>query len=165
LYTPQSAIVFIPPYEVLEEAIKKSSASAETILSYIRIVLGDNVLQYKQNLLEYIMKEDKKVRIVVEEDGKYRILNTNKDILEAKSQKNKLFLSFGTDNETDFTIPVTNIPKIDYYPYDTTLSKGDDGLFYRERHMGHKIIKIPTEQPKMSDRNKILPPLKNPMLN
>lgn len=124
-YEPQDAIVFVPDFEW----VKKNAP--EKILK----LLGENKAQYEQMILSYVQGKGKK-NYIIDKSGKK--LEKNIDITSAEGQ---VFLTFGDENNVDFSIPVAREPKVGFYTYDTRKYKEGDET-KRERHLGNRIIEI-----------------------
>jgi hypothetical protein len=127
--SPQSAIVFIPTYEIVQQIAPRKLIEQN--------VFGENELQYEQELLSYVQESGRSVYIL-DENG--RKIESNDEIAQAES-RGRVCLAFLKGKKTDFCIPVVSAPRVGFYPYDTTKSRSGNG-FVRARHMGHKITKI-----------------------
>lgn len=126
---PQDALVFVPDFEWV-----KKHASPKLLEK-----MGDNETLYHEILLEYVQGKGKKNYIV---DQKGNRLETNKEIAEAET-KGRVFLTFGDDNNVDFSIPVSTKPEVGFNTFDTRKYKRDDGKGYeRESHLGNKVVEI-----------------------
>lgn len=126
---PQSALVYVPDFSWINKHAPQ----------HLRSVLGadENETIYNQNLLEYVQGHGKKCRIK-NKDGK--ILETNDQLQEETGQ---IFLVFGDKNKDDFAVPVSTTPRMGFYTYDTRKYKDETtGETMRERHLGHRVIKI-----------------------
>lgn len=129
-YDAQSALVYVPDYTWFKAHAPK----------HLLDRLGDNEAIYTERLLEYVQnprKDGKKVYIV---DGTGRKIETNKEIKETKGT---IYLAFLSGDATEFTIPVSHVPKIGFMTFDTrTYADANTGERMRERHLGNRVAKI-----------------------
>lgn len=126
LHKPQDILVFVPDYDTLINASKKNITS----------IIGENEFEYGQYLLEYAQVSPRTC-FVINKDGIK--IEKNKD---AKNEK-LLFLALydKKSDKVDFTIPVSHIPRIGYNTFDTRkYQEGNE--WYRDRHLGNKVISI-----------------------
>jgi hypothetical protein len=128
-YEPQSAIVFVPDYQT----IKKSAPSSFNV----NLILGENETQYIQTLLERVQHKGSR-NYIVNIDGKK--IESNEAIQQEEGQ---IFLTFGTKDKIDFYLPVSKVPKIGYYTFDTKkYYDAKEGVWKRERHLGNSVLEI-----------------------
>ena len=121
-YPSQDILVFVPDFDWVRE-----NAPFD-----VDRVLGENPVQYEQTLLSYTLGEDKKC-MIVDEQGKK--LGSNKEVIESK----KVFLTFGDEEKIDFAIPVSKLPQVGFYAFDTRKFESE-GEFFRDTHLGNKVI-------------------------
>jgi len=126
-YNPQSYLVYIPGLEFLKN--NYSSVRLDKI--------GENQSHYIGTLLSYIHGKGKKCYVINKEGKK---LESNKEIL---NEKEGVYLTFGDENEVDFYIPVSPLPKIGFNTYDSRKYKDEKtGGWMREFHIGNEVTKI-----------------------
>lgn len=129
---PKDAIVFIPDYESLKRLAPPGLRFEE--------IFGKNEFQYLGILSGHIHTEGSRNYVV---NGKGMPLETNAAIDQEPGQ---IFLLFQQGDTTKFDVPVSKIPKLKYYPYDTRkYFDNKKGVWIRERHMGHKVVEIKTK--------------------
>ncbi len=127
-YPPQSALVYVPDYEWVKKNFRPDK---------LETTFGDNPGTYVETLVSYVQGKDKKCYLVDAEGNK---LETNQELRDSKGS---IFLTFGDEQNTDFTIPVTVDPTVGYMTYDSRKYKDDEtGEDKRERHLGNPVIKI-----------------------
>jgi hypothetical protein len=122
---PQDVLVYIPSFDALEEKVPK----------LLEEMAAETMGMYEQTLLEYVQNSNKKCYIIDKDGNK---IKTNEQAFKTQGQ---LFLTLGDENKTDFYIPVSRIPRIGFYTYDTRKYQ-ENGGWLRERHMGHEVIRI-----------------------
>jgi len=123
LKTPMDLLVYIPDYAWVKE-------NAPEVIN-----LGENPIQYEQILLSYIRGKSQKVYVT---DNRGKILNTNQEIDGIEDQ---IFLTLGNKDQVDIAIPVSKKPRLGFYTFDSRLYE-ENGEWYRERHMGNRVIQI-----------------------
>lgn len=126
-HEPQSALVYIPDFDYIKKYFPKE----------LLIKIAQSRGEYVQNLLEYVQGVDKKCYLINKEGKK---LETNQEIIK---EKDGVFLTFGDTEKVDFYLPVSLIPKIGFYTYDTRKYKDKKtGEYMRQSHMGNQVVKI-----------------------
>jgi hypothetical protein len=124
-YEPQDALVFVPDYQWVNKHVP----------SQFRSLIGENEVQFEQNLLSYVQEKGKRVFIV---DEKGNRLETNQDIENVKGQ---VLLALGDKEKIELTIPVSKVPRLGYLTFDTRKFKSGEE-YVREKHFGNKVVKI-----------------------
>lgn len=129
---PQDAIVYIPDFDWV-----KKNASKENLEKIIGEY--DNSFEYEQTLLHYVHDKGKAISI---SGMNGEALNTNSEIA---AYKNQIYLNFGENGKTHFSIPVSRKPKVGFSTFDTRTYK-KDGNVWTEKHIGNKVATIKLKQ-------------------
>ncbi len=125
MYEPQNALVYVPDYNWVQKNAPEQ----------MRNVLGENESIYEEILLSYVQGNGKKCYII---DRKGQKLETNREISQTDGP---VLLTFGYGGKVDFYIPVSNMPKLGWYTYDTRKYMSGEKCL-REKHLGNKVVKI-----------------------
>lgn len=128
-YDPQTTIFFVPDYETMRKLAPPSFN--------VDAVLGDNETQYEQSLFQIVQGEGSRNYIVNAQGTK---LDTMDVIVQ---ETGPIFLTFGSDGKVDFFLPVSAIPIVGYYTFDTRkYHDPQDGQWKQERHLRNKVTEI-----------------------
>jgi hypothetical protein len=117
----KDVLVYVPNFESVKDKL-----SPEALATF-----GKDGQDFEETMLEYIHSEDKRVNVV---DRFGEPVETNAAVIK---EGGDVYLSFGDRVKTDFTIPVSHIPKIGYSTFDKGRSK--EGV---RQHLGNKVTKI-----------------------
>jgi predicted DNA-binding protein (UPF0251 family) len=122
---PQDVLVYLPSFEALQKKVPKllEEMAAE--------VMG----MYEQTLLEYIQGNNKKCHVIDKNGNEIR---TNE---QASKTEGQIFIALGDETKVEFYVPVSRIPRVGFYTYDTRRFQEND-QWLKERHMGHEVVKI-----------------------
>jgi len=128
---PQDAIVFVPPWSVIKDAIP---ANLKLLFEY------NNEEEYQRMLIGYVQRTDNpRARIHIHNHDRI-VLTSNREIQE---QIEQVWLVLMKDNDTlDLTLPVSKEPRIGWYPLDMTIVQLQDGVWETKWHLGSPITEI-----------------------
>lgn len=132
----QDALVYIPNFEWMKKNASKENL--EKIVGEYNSSSG-----FEQELLHYVHDSGKVVQI---SGISGEPLNTNHEIA---AYKNQIFLNFGENGKTHFSIPVSRKPKVGFNTFDTRTYK-KDGNIWTEKHIGNKVATIKLKQKQLS---------------